>query len=137
MQGLDKDRKRRYKPSFAVASLPGVDAGDPKLDEFAPKSSFLESVKYDRKAKALDITFKSGSTHRYLFVFPATFETFRQSPDHSSFYARAIKGKLMSVPINVKNIGRNISTALKHVKQRRTLDAGVKRIAGTVARAGL
>lgn len=120
-----------------MATLPNAGGGDPKLDEFAPKSSFMENVKYDRKANTLDITFKSGSIHRYLFCFPATFETFRQSPDHSSFYARAIKGKLMSVPIQKHTIGREKSHALKAFKQRRTLDAGIKRIAGTVARTGL
>lgn len=118
-----------------MATLPGVDAGDQKLDEFAPKSSFMESVKYDRKGNTLDIHFRSGSVHRYLFCFPATFETFRQSPDHSSFYSRAIKGKLMSVPLVKNDIGRQIDTPLKKIHQRRSLDAGIKRIAGTVARA--
>jgi len=112
-----------------------VAGADP--DEFSPKSSFMELCKYDRKSNTLDITFKSGSVRRYLSCFPATFETFRQAPDHSSFYARAIKGNLSSVPIFEKTIGRERSHALKKVTQRRTLNAGIKRIAGTVARAGL
>lgn len=121
-----------------MASLPTTGNADPKRDEFSPASSFIEHVRYDRKANTLDVMFKSGSIHRYLFCFPATFETFRQSPDHSSFYARAIKGKLMSVPIQKHTIGRQESHALKHVNQRRTLNAGIQRsepVAGTVARA--
>lgn len=112
-------------------------AQDPKADEFSPKSSFIELVKYDRKANTMDITFRSGSVHRYLFCFPATFETFRQAPDHSAFYARAIRGRMMSVPVVKKTIGREHSQPLKQHHQRRTLDAGIKRTAGTVARAGL
>lgn len=118
-----------------MAALPGTAEQDPKLDEFTPRSSFIEHVKYDRKANTLDIHFKSGQVHRYLFCFPATFETFRQSPDHSSFYARAIKGKLMSVPIIKKDIGKQRSHALHQHSQRRTLDAGINRVHGTVARA--
>ncbi len=118
-----------------MATIPGMAGQDAKSDEFSPRSSFMENVKYDRKANTLDVTFKSGSVHRYLFCFPTTFETFRQSPDHSSFYSRAIKGKLMAVPIQNHTIGREKSHALKEVKQRRTLNAGIKRIAGTVARA--
>lgn len=120
-----------------MASLPKFDTGDKDADQFSPKSSFLENVKYDRKANALDITFKSGSMRRYLSVSPSTFETFKQSPDHSSFYARAIKGNLSSVPVYEKTIGRNKSEPLKKVYDRRTLDAGIKRqrTAGTVNRA--
>lgn len=120
-----------------MAILPETDRAGTRFDEFSPRSSFMEHVKYDRKANALDITFKSGSIHRYLFCFPATFETFRQSPDHSSFYSRAIKGRLMSVPIVKKTIGRETHHPLKTHHQRRNLDAGLKRISGTVAHAGL
>ena len=121
-----------------MATLPeAAPSQTQSADEFTPRSSFIEHVKYDRKANTLDIHFKSGQVHRYLFCFPATFETFKQSPDHSSFYARAIKGRLMSVPLVKKNIGREQSHPLKHHHQRRTLDAGLTRIAGTVARAGL
>jgi len=118
-----------------MATIAGADLGDSKTDEFTPKSSFLESVKFDRKANTLDITFKSGSMRRYISVFPSTYESFRQSPDHGSFFARAIKGQLSSAPIVNKDIGRQRTTALKKVTQRRVLNAGIKRIAGTVARA--
>lgn len=97
----------------------------------------MEHVKYDRKANTLDITFKSGSVHRYLFCFPATFQTFKESPDHSSYYSRAIKGRMASVPIVKKDIGRPLKGPLKTPRQRRTLDAGIKRVTGTVKRAGL
>ena len=117
-----------------MATLPTQAAPEPS-DKFAPKSSFMELVAYDRKSNTLDITFKSGSVHRYLFCFPATFETFRSSPDHSSFYARAIKGKLMAVPIVKHTIGRERSSPLKGAHQRRKLNGGTERPAGTVNRA--
>src|SRR6185436_9174833 len=98
-----------------MATIAGADLGDSKTDEFTPKSSFLESVKFDRKANTLDITFKSGSMRRYISVFPSTYESFRQSPDHGSFFARAIKGQLSSAPIVNKDIGRQRTTALKKV----------------------
>ena len=104
-------------------------------DEFTPRSSFLEHVKYDRQSNTLDIHFKTGNARRHLFCFPATFETFKQAPDHSSFYARVIKGKLLSIPLVNKNIGKEISQPLKAHRQRRTLNAGITRLAGTVNRA--
>jgi hypothetical protein len=117
-----------------MATLP--DPGGPTGEKvkFSPRSSFLELCEYDRKSNTLDVTFKSGSVHRYLFCFPATFDAFRQSPDHSSFYARAIKGKLMAVPIIKHTIGRNRSTPLRGAHQRTKLNGPV---AGTVKRAGL
>lgn len=119
-----------------MAILPRTNSGEKDPDQFSPKSSFLENVKYDRKANALDITFKSGSLRRYLSCSPATFESFKSSPDHSSFYARALKGRLASVPIVEKTIGRLKTEPLKKVYDRRTLDDGIKRKpAGTVARA--
>lgn len=118
-----------------MASLPLTGTNESDKDEFAPKSTFIERVKYDRKANALDITFKSGSTRRYLSCSPATFESFKSSPDHSSYYARALKGRLASVPIIDKNIGTNKSTPLKKIPERRTLNAGLKRTPGTVNRA--
>lgn len=120
-----------------MATIAGLPEADAKGDEFQSKSSFLENVKYDRKNNAMDVTFKNGSVRRYLSVFPSTFENFKQSPSHSSYFARAVKGKLTSAPVVSKNIGRQQTTALKKLTQRRVLDAGTKRIQGTVARAGL
>ena len=117
-----------------MATLPQVGETHER-EKFSPRSSFIELCEYDRKSNTLDITFKSGSVHRYLFCFPATFETFRASPDHSSFYARAIKGKLMAVPVVKHNIGRERSTPLKAAHPRRNLNDGTKRVAGTVQRA--
>lgn len=119
-----------------MATLPEAATQAQPTDEFTPRSSFIEHVKYDRQSNTMDITFKSGSVHRYLFCFPATFETFRQSPDHSSFYAKAIKGKLMGIPVIKKTVGKNESHPLKAAHQKRSLDDGIpKRTAGTVARA--
>lgn len=113
-----------------------------KGDKFSPASSFLELVEYDPSDLTMDITFKSGAKHRYFRVYPSTFLSFKQSPTHDSYYARAIKGNLMSAKLVDASIGRNTSTPLKTVKKEHTLDAGLRkqqstndRIAGTVARA--
>lgn len=126
--------------------MAGIATGAPKKAEkketFSPASSFLELVEYDPAAKTLDITFRTGTKHRYLQCYPATFESFKQSPTHSAFYARAIKGNLPAVKLIDNNIGRQESTPLRKVKKEQTLNAGLRkqqsgadRIAGTVARA--
>lgn len=119
-----------------MATLPQASSPQP-TDKFVPRSRFIELVTYDRKANAMDVTFKSGSVRRYLYVFPATFETFKQSPTHDAYFSRAIRGKLGSVSIRSHTIGREVKRPLKEVKKRRTLDDGIKRIPGTIARAGL
>lgn len=119
----------------------GVGKGQEK-DTFAPSSTFIETVIYDPEAKSMDITFRSGSKVRYVDVNPSTFLTFKQSPTHSAFYARAIKGNLQSVKIVDNSIGTQSSTPLKHVQRTDKLNAGLKReqarnerIYGTVDRA--
>lgn len=106
-----------------MASIPNKPAIQQSL-KFEPNSSFLMAVEYDPNAKAMTITFKNGTQYKYLSIFPATFESFRLSPDHSSFYTKAIKGKSLSVPVVQKAIGRQHRTALSQPKQRRTLKHG-------------
>jgi hypothetical protein len=115
---------------------------DTKKDIFAPASSFIEKVEYDPDGKTMDIHFHSGSKIRYIEVYPATFQSFKASPTHSAFYARAIKGNLQSVKIIDNSIGTQKSEPLKTIKKEEPLDTGFreqearrKRIAGTVARA--
>ena len=96
-------------------------------DQFSPKSSFLTLAEYDNDSRLMTVTFKNGTSYHYLNVFSTNWLSFKQSPDHSSFYSRGIKGKMISVPIAKKSIGQPKSTALKHQRQRRTLDAGVKK----------
>ena len=99
----------------------------------------MELVTYDAKSCTMDVTFKSGSVYRYLFVFPATFETFRQSPTHDAYYARAVKGRLASIPVRKHSHGREEKTPLKAKTQRGSLDRGIagikRRIDGTAGRA--
>jgi hypothetical protein len=128
-----------FQPMGIVATG-GVDLSKP--EKFSPGSKFIELVEYNPKDNTMDLTFRSGSKRRYLQVFPTTFLSFKQSPTIDAFYARAIKGNLMSVSLVDKNIGRKESTPLKPVKKERTLDPGLKsqqsrneRIAGTIARA--
>lgn len=111
-------------------------------DKFSPSSTFLEVIEYDEQNKTMDITFKSGSKIRYVEVYPSTFMAFKQSPTHSAFYARAIKGNLQSVKIVDNSIGTQKSTPLKRVQREEPLDRGLERqisrrdrIAGTVERA--
>ncbi len=95
-------------------------------ERFAPASSFLETVEYDPQQRTMDITFKTGSKHRYFMVFPATFASFKQSPSHSTYYARAIKGNLMGTKIIAHDIGRKKSTPLKTDTREHYLDRGIK-----------
>ena len=108
----------------------------PKRDKFTPSSMFMELCDYDGQS-TLDITFKSGSVHRYLFCFPATYQSFKESPSHDTYFSKVIRGHFMSIPIRTHNVGRNKSSPLHQKKQRKTLDHGIKRIVGTVNRAGL
>jgi len=122
-----------------MASLPRV-ATAPETDKFTPRSRFIELVTFDRQSNTMDITFKSGSVRKYLYCFPSTFETFKQSPTHDAYYSRGIRGRLTSVAIREHTIGRAVKTPLKQPKQRKTLDegrkdyAGKKWIAGTLNR---
>ncbi len=116
-------------------------APDEKLAfRFAPQSKFMAAIEYNPKDLTMDITFHSGSKIRYVRVYPNTFLSFKQSPTHDAYFARAIKGNLMSIKLINKNIGRKESTPLKQVKKEHNLDAGIKqtrieRIKGGVARA--
>src|ERR1019366_8231149 len=119
------------------------------MDSFTPKSSFIEKAEYDEQARSMTVTFKTGSQTKYMYVFPSTWLSFKQSPDHSSYYSKAIKGKLMSINIIKHNVGKPHSTPLKQHRQKRSLTdgsiaskrnihtagTGSTRTAGTVARA--
>jgi len=106
-----------------------------KPEKFAPASKFIGEIEYDPKNETMDITFKSGSKYRYLDVSPMTFLSFKSSPTQDSYYARAIKGNIQSVKLIDQGIGREKSTPLDKVHDRRTLDQGLKKMEGTVARA--
>jgi hypothetical protein len=125
-----------------MASLPGIGKALNKAEKFSPASTFIEAVEYNPKENSMDITFKSGSKRRYLDVSPVTFLSFKQSPTFDSYYARAIKGNLSSVPLIDASIGREKSVPLNKIKREGTLDRGFKvqqgksvRRVGTVSRA--
>lgn len=122
--------------------LPGNVSGTNKLDKFSPASTFISLVEYNPKERTMDITFHSGSKIRYIDVSPTTFMSFKQSPTHSAYYARAIKGNVQSVKLVDNAIGYNKSTPLKKDREEQALDKGlrhqiarIKRIDGTVNRA--
>ena len=107
-------------------------------DRFTPSSKFMALVEYDSATHTLDIHFHSGTHKRYLYCFPATYLTFKESPTHDAFFSKILKGRLLSVTIKNASIGRQIKSPLKAVRQRRHMEHGtVKWQSGTVARAGL
>src|ERR1700676_1413962 len=113
------------------------------MDEFHPKSSFIELVKYDETAKTMDIIFKTGGIYRYLYVFKPQFDAFKLSNDHGRHYVQQIKGQLRSIPIISKKLGRAVKTPLKANKLKRGLTNGHSKhghtagLTGIFRRAGL
>jgi len=111
-------------------------------DKIALKSTFLESAEYDDKSQTMTLTFKTGSQYNYLNISPSTWLSFKQAPDHSSYYSRAIKGRVVGVPIKSGAVGRKQSSPLKANKLNRSLnkpngnitDNGLKR---SLKRSGL
>lgn len=81
-------------------------------EKFEPKSSFIESAEYDKVSEVMTLTFKNGTQYNYTQVGLATWKSFQQSPDHSSYYSRAIKGRLTSVPIKRNTVGKKLKTPL-------------------------
>jgi KTSC domain len=104
-------------------------------DSFVPNSSYLALVEYSEADKRMTITFKTGAQHVYLFVYKPTFDSFKTSPSHGVFYAKAIRGKLKSVPIIGKKIGLKKSTPLHKLKIERGLQNGQRKSGPT--RSGL
>src|SRR5580704_2809976 len=91
-------------------------------DSFVPKSSFIEKCEYDEAQYQMTVTFKGGKNQtKYLYVYPATWLSFKQSPDHSSFYSKAIKGKLLSVNVIKHTLGKRRDEPLKQHKIDRPL----------------
>jgi hypothetical protein len=105
-----------------VATLPPA-AESSSVESFTPRSSFLEKCEYDSSARSLTITFKTGSSFKHLFVYPTTWLSFKTSPDHSSFYANAIRGKFSAIPIVRRDVGKKKSAPLHKVKLKRTLES--------------
>lgn len=114
-------------------------AGSPPLkDKFSPTSQFMALVEYDSAALTMDIHFHSGTHKRYLYCFPTTYQSFKESPTHDAYFSKAIRGRLSSITIKDASIGKQQKSPLKAIKQRRHIEHGVNKWqAGTVARAGL
>lgn len=111
-------------------------------DKFAPASKYMSTVEYDPKALTMEITFKSGSKTKYFLIYPSTFLAFKKSPNHDSFFSKALKGTAMSVKIIANEIGRSPVGPLKAPKKENHLDRGLKhqqlrskKLAGTINRA--
>jgi len=124
-----------------MARLPTQAAALPTGDSFSPKSSFIEQAAYKADDKKLTLTFKNGSQYVYQDVPASTWLNFQQSPDHSSFYANAIKKTMQATPIKSAAVGQPRSQPLQKIKHERTLESygntqrrGIERI---TKRAGL
>jgi hypothetical protein len=98
-----------------------------KADKISPPSKFIALIEYDPKSSSMEITFKSGTKYRYNDVSPLTYLSFKQSPTIDAYYARAIKGNLSSVKLVDQGTGRQKSAPLDQVKERKTLNAGLKK----------
>src|ERR1700719_1828491 len=106
------------------------------IDKFTPSSSFLELAEYDKKSYSMTLTFKNGNQYKYLWVFPTVWATFKQSPDHSSYYSRAIKGKLLAVALKKSNTGQMKSTPLHKHQTKRGLNNGKRYVSNGSIRTG-
>lgn len=105
-------------------------------EKFEPKSSFIESAEYDKGSEVMTLTFKNGTQYNYTQVGLATWKSFQQSPDHSSYYSRAIKGRLTSVPIKRAVVGNKVKTPLNQSKH--VVNPSVKGVTnGSMLNAGL
>lgn len=81
-------------------------------EKLEAKSSFIENAEWDSVSEVMVLTFKNGSQYNYIQVGLSTWKSFQQSPDHGSFYARAIKGRLTAVPVKRNIIGKKLKTPL-------------------------
>lgn len=94
---------------------------DGKKDKFKPKVSWMQNCEWDSESKTMTITFDNGSQYAYQDVSMPTWQSFKESPDHGTYYSRAIKGRIASVPITKQPVGQKKSSPLKKVTQRKTL----------------
>jgi hypothetical protein len=89
----------------------------------------------------MDVTFKTGSQIRYMFVYKPEFEAFKLSNNHSKHYATNVKGKKLSINLIGHKIGLKKSTPLQASKLKRSLKNGKHPLSnglgGILERAGL
>lgn len=111
-----------------------IDKNIASKEAFQPKSSFIEQAEYDEASRSMTLTFKNGTSYKYLFVFPAVWANFKQAVNHSVYYSKMIKGKLMSVPLVKKAVGKRLSTPLHHLKHPRNTINGnrISRVRGLI-----
>lgn len=64
--------------------------------EFKSKSSNVDSVKYDKDKKMLEVTFKNGLTYQYHGVTETDYLFFKTAKSHGKFLASRITGKFKS-----------------------------------------
>jgi len=94
------------------------------IDSFVPNSSFLALVKYDDVARTMEVTFKNGTSTKYLYIFKPTYDSFKLAPSHGSHFAKNLKGKFLSVALVKHTVGQRKSTALHKIKIERGLTNG-------------
>lgn len=58
----------------------------------SPESSNIARYKYDEKARALTVEFKSGGVYKYYDVPQVIYDQLNRAPSKGQFLARSIKG---------------------------------------------
>lgn len=76
-------------------------------------SSFLMSASYDADQMVMTVTMRSGSQYMYNYIYPSTFESFKQAKNKSKFYSDNIRGKEKGSRSINKSIGPAISKKTK------------------------
>ena len=95
-------------PEPATTSKPEVIA--------LPHSKFLQAASYDPAQFALTLDFKNGSQAMHRFVYPVTFQQFKEAPSHGSYYARNIKGKYPTIFIRSSMKPSDLTKAKKEFR---------------------
>jgi KTSC domain len=85
---------RSFAPLLLVGWLGAclaVEAG--QIERVPVESSSLVSIGFDRKARALEVEFRSGARYRYLAVPPTVFEEMKKASSKGRYFAQFIRGK--------------------------------------------
>jgi hypothetical protein len=105
-----------------MAYLPGTTGKKKKMGKnnetfYTASSTFIQAATYDYKNNSLTIDFKNGTQIEHKSIDPATWDRFRESSSHGSFYARNIKGKYPSVSIQSSLKVSDLSRAIKESRK--------------------
>jgi hypothetical protein len=104
-----------------MAYLPGkpAEATGTKPDVIGlAHSSFLMAASYDPSTFTLTLDFKNMRQDVHRFMYPMTWQQFKEAPSHGSFYSRNIKGKFPTVNFRKPMKVSDFSKLVKSYKKR-------------------